>query len=538
MVSNLQYALGYAKLGWAVFPCNGKIPACGQGFKDATTDTNMLIKWWTINPDYNIGIATGKVSGIVVLDIDKPDLEYKGLKTPNSKTGGGGRHYFFKYNEKVKTCVGLFDKVDVRADGGYVIVPPSETDGIYEWVDSPTKVKLAEAPEYMVKEEKKLADPIPEKIPQGQRNEILTSLAGSMRRRGASPGAIYLALSEENKKCDPPLPETHLKVIADSVGRYTPEQEIVVDKDKDYWDWEAYVDESMEVKSKMDASKVCEYHIPYLQDALTGIAPSELVVIGADAGSGKTKLAMDIGLHNASKGKRVALFALEGDRYEIAHREIYRRMCIALRKQGRSTPTYNQYIFNTCPECADVEAMVCERVKKDYQDRLLIYTRRNPLDKHSVVKHLAAIHDEVDMVIIDHLHYFEFLSGLEHSEITDIMKQVKMLTDKYRIPIVLVSHLRKKGKDRVFPDDDDFHGSSNIAKQSNTNIIISPVTLEDFPYAEQVETNRFSTGIRISKARSGIQRRIIGVVDFDLTTRSYCKDYRIAEIKRDSYRIV
>ena len=164
----------------------------------------------------------------------------------------------------------------------------------------------------------------------------------------------------------------------------------------------------------------------------------------------------------------------------------------------------------------------------------MVYTRRNPLDKNSVVRHLEAIHNDVDMVVIDHLHYFEFLSGLEHSEITDIMKSVKMLTDKYRIPIVLVSHLRKKNKDRTFPDDDDFHGSSNIAKQSNTNIIISPVTLSEFPYAEQVETNRFSTGIRISKARSGIQRKLIGVVDFDLTTRSYCDAYKIAEIRRDS----
>ena len=47
----------------------------------------------------------------------------------------------------------------------------------------------------------------------------------------------------------------------------------------------------------------------------------------------KQKLAMDIGLHNAAKGRRVALFALEGDRYEIAQREVYRRVCIEMRKQ-------------------------------------------------------------------------------------------------------------------------------------------------------------------------------------------------------------
>lgn len=84
----LQAALAYAAHGWAVFPvycardgvCScwqgsgcehpGKHPHTDHGFKDATKDTDVIRQWWTQWPDANIGIATGAVSGIVIVDID------------------------------------------------------------------------------------------------------------------------------------------------------------------------------------------------------------------------------------------------------------------------------------------------------------------------------------------------------------------------------------------------------------------------------------------------------------------------------------
>ena len=102
----LQAALQYAALGWHVFPCavEKKKPATPHGFKDATTDEATIRRWWTTNPRFNIGLATGEISGIIALDIDPrhhgdmvieaaldehgplPDGYYE------SHTGGGGRH--------------------------------------------------------------------------------------------------------------------------------------------------------------------------------------------------------------------------------------------------------------------------------------------------------------------------------------------------------------------------------------------------------------------------------------------------------------
>ena len=73
-MTNLEWALKYAGLGWHVFPCNiDKTPKTVNGLHDATIDQAQIRCWWEKWPDASIGLATGKISGVWVLDID----EYK-----------------------------------------------------------------------------------------------------------------------------------------------------------------------------------------------------------------------------------------------------------------------------------------------------------------------------------------------------------------------------------------------------------------------------------------------------------------------------
>ena len=70
-VSMLHEALSYAGDGIHVFPVNEKkAPYSEHGFKDATTNANRIVEWWTQWPDAGIGMPTGRVSGRVVLDVD------------------------------------------------------------------------------------------------------------------------------------------------------------------------------------------------------------------------------------------------------------------------------------------------------------------------------------------------------------------------------------------------------------------------------------------------------------------------------------
>jgi hypothetical protein len=140
----LDAALAYAARGWRVFPLKprGKIPATGQGFKDATTDPDQIRAWWERNPRYNIGIATGAVSGIVVVDTDNPEAEeyvtLQGDAPTLIQATAHGRHRVYQHpggeirnRAAIRGVVGL----DMRGDGGYIVAAPSvhPSGVVYEW---------------------------------------------------------------------------------------------------------------------------------------------------------------------------------------------------------------------------------------------------------------------------------------------------------------------------------------------------------------------------------------------------------------------
>ena len=71
----LEAALELASAGFAVFPCKprGKDPLTLHGFKDATRDEAQISRWWTPWRNANIGLPTGEVNGIMIVDVDPPE---------------------------------------------------------------------------------------------------------------------------------------------------------------------------------------------------------------------------------------------------------------------------------------------------------------------------------------------------------------------------------------------------------------------------------------------------------------------------------
>ena len=144
-------ALAYVRdFDWYVFPVGpDKKPLTPHGFKDATQDAGQIRQWWSRWPSANIGVACG-ASGLVVIDIDVKDnapglenwakltADREPIETAMARTPSGGFHCFFLAPDLVdiRNSAGkIAPGIDVRADGGYVIVPPSETDvGSYEWI--------------------------------------------------------------------------------------------------------------------------------------------------------------------------------------------------------------------------------------------------------------------------------------------------------------------------------------------------------------------------------------------------------------------
>ncbi len=161
-----------------VFPLNGKVPLVGsRGFHDATTDVRTIARWWRQWPYASIGIPTGKRSGWLVLDIDARHDGFTSLQlllaaarhraadlhrpyqplplTRTAHTGGGGLHMMFAIRDdlgfvvKNTTMLGGYAGIDIRAEGGYVVVAPSmhESGRRYEWLN---EEELAPFPDLLV----------------------------------------------------------------------------------------------------------------------------------------------------------------------------------------------------------------------------------------------------------------------------------------------------------------------------------------------------------------------------------------------------
>ena len=142
---------------------------------------------------------------------------------------GGGRHLYFACTDGGRNRVGVLSGIDVRGDGGYVVAPPSihVSGKIYAWeiAHRPDEMAAAPVPDFFRSRNgsTSAAGPLPETILEGGRNAALASLAGSMRRRGATPESLLAALRIENEtRCNPPLGDDEVRQIAASVGRYAP----------------------------------------------------------------------------------------------------------------------------------------------------------------------------------------------------------------------------------------------------------------------------------------------------------------------------
>src|SRR5215204_4010298 len=188
-----------------------------------------------------VGIVTGPVSDVLVLDVDGPEGEaelqkYGHSVTPMVRTASGGLHLYFKHPEQhVRTGIRVAPGLDVKATGGYVVAPPTlgPNGQPYEWIVSPEEAELAELPGWLMdlltrERSKGPALPVGECIPLGKRNDALASIAGTMRRRGMGEAEILAALQVANEqRCQPPLEAEEVEKIAASVARYAPADNVV-----------------------------------------------------------------------------------------------------------------------------------------------------------------------------------------------------------------------------------------------------------------------------------------------------------------------
>lgn len=258
--SNLEHALAYLRRGWSVLPIhtvtNGRC-SCGQKtcespgkhprikwetYQRRLPTEDEVRGWFTRWPDSNIGCATGRVSGIVVLDIDGEI----GLRSVDGRylpptvavlTGGGGVHYFYEHpGELIRNFTGKLPGVDLRGDGGYVVLPPSvhKSGERYRWWEglSINDVALASLPTWVRElagasvssdkedddDESWLAEAL-KGVKQGRRNDTLTRLAGHFAAHGMSMTSALAHLRAWNQRNSPPMEDSEIVKTVRSIYR-------------------------------------------------------------------------------------------------------------------------------------------------------------------------------------------------------------------------------------------------------------------------------------------------------------------------------
>lgn len=481
MNNTLSFARAYASKGWESFPLKSKEKTPTVKWADvATKDNQMLLGWFDNFPDANIGIACGKRSGIVVLDVDKQHNGFESITelvskhgalppTPVSKTGNGGEHIFFKCpdNIDIRNSAGKIGKgLDIRANGGYVVAPPSvhPNGNQYEWVVRPSEVELAEMPEWMIEilkqpEEKKPVQPITdEMIPDGQRHDIFVKLAGSMRRKGFSTDAIFQALMVENTtRCLNPSPPEHILEIAQDIhDRYEPQDPPKIEKPLQTALSSIELLEQ-EVKDR-EADPRDVWGIPYAWEYLSmitgGKQKGELIYLGGEPGVGKSWFAHQDALFTAIGIKR----NLGGGRVqfeetpvllwsgEMKSRQVYRRFFQMLGVSKRAMST------GKMKEVDQITGEVINHWEKFEEAKAIlmnspIYVADSWLDINNVADMLIREIDThgIKQAVFDYDWLIGSKGDNEIEQSQNISRTMKRLTQELDISIMLISSVNKAG---------------------------------------------------------------------------------------------
>lgn len=326
-------AVSYINRGWSVIPVGAeKRPMINwRDYQDTIAEVDRVKQWFS-TPDVQIGIVTGKVSNLTVVDLEYgADASlFKDVETYIVKTGGGGFHYYFQYEEEVKNSVRILPLTDTRSEGGYVVAAGSEsTKGPYVVVN---EAPVAKMPDYIKRKlipgyiatstvgEAQSSPSYPTEAlldypgyGEGQRNDEMTRFTGAILCR-THPSlwstVAWGALVEANKRNTPPLTDYELQSIFNSISAREStkprsgydiigmgEQVETIEPLPTPEQVDERVGHVFEVAERqpIDTDESYKTNLSVFDEALGGgIAIGDLILIVGRTGEGKTSFAQDL----------------------------------------------------------------------------------------------------------------------------------------------------------------------------------------------------------------------------------------------------
>lgn len=484
----LTDAIQYRKLGWSVFPAcwpvDGKC-GCGRShegndiakaplvkwgdYKTRLPTMEEIIQWWTMWPNANIACATGAVSGIAVVDLEHEGLtvaQKLGLHSGLISLTGKGRHLIFKWpGEAVcnKVAMAKIRGLDIRGDGGYIILPPSrhQTGKRYRWATGITS-HLPVFPSQLIetvssggsspssttktigKPQGWLTEAL-EGLSHGNRNNTLAQVVGRLHRDRWTPSDIRSLLLPHAMRVQ--FPERELDTIIGSVTRYPveirggrfgagvsggmqvagttqPAEPLIVRRFGA--DWKDY-------ERRVQGTGVIEFAtgFPKFDRVTTGLQRGELLTVAARTETGKTNWLLAVSKTLAAGNKRVLFLSTE-----MSYERIWKR-----------------YIpLGDISELDDANFLVTDDFKPD------------------IPRITKAIEDtKPDIFVFDHIN----IVGDDNQDLSEFMKGLKGLARQFSIPGIVSAQLNRSAdwvdlqtKHKVIPRMSMIKGSGTIEETS------------------------------------------------------------------------
>lgn len=497
-MSTLPTALAYLSRGWSVIPVGlDKRPLVGwKEFQARRATVDELVAWWTASPDAQIGIVTGAISNLTVIDVETDgDFNLVKDETYEVETGGKGRHYYFQYEQEFRNAVRIFPSVDVRSEGGYVVAAGSKTQkGAYSVLRevevnrmssqtketflgaSRAKLLPSSAPEVV-------GGGYPPKVStdalvydgagKGSRNDSMAKHAGSIHAKihpSLWPTIGWKLFEEANQKNNPPLDARELRTTWESIGnaeaRAHPGGRVYHEKERTWGPAEpakkpepAAVSREpgteLDPQEAIHVSEVADAQVidsdnsypldmaPFDEALLGGVSLGELIVVAGQSGHGKTTLIQDwtVTLATGGQTKKEPLAVLWFS-YEVLARPMWQKF--QTMGATASTPIYMPRVTET-GEIGWVEEVIEKAILKW----------------------------GVKVIAIDHLGFLRAPKGNYGNAadaVTHTVRALKRLAVKHGLIIMLPVHIRKTTSKT--PDLNDIRDSLGIAQEADTVFFI------------------------------------------------------------------
>lgn len=438
-------------------------------YQERIASEQELRAWFKNNPDLNLGIVTGMVSGVIILDLDSQSAyEYamgKGLPlTPTVRTGKGWQLYFKHPGIHVKNGRNAKLKIDIRGEGGYGVAPPS-THGNgrkYEWVEGQSilEIEPAECPDWLIEfikfpeaetsktnvdskkktvadtetdsgpEEKEFAKIIRDGVESGERNQSATSLIGHLFKSGLKESVIWeifrLWNAERNK---PPMGEDELKRTFISIRDKEKKSQIKIND---------LLDTPQSIEN--DCNQGC-IRIPFAGDNLHsleakmngGFAGGNLYIVGGIPSTGKTALVNNIADNICQNNHPVLFFSYDDGRTELRNRTFSRF-------SSTSIESLNLRTFK------DIKSICSDQAIKKIIGLKYVVQSIIPVEKWTdLIEQIKKKHGKAPVVIIDYLRKVK--TGVKTSDerlrVDGIINNLSELAKTYNIPVIAISELAR-----------------------------------------------------------------------------------------------